>query len=96
MGPSTGVKPSNVMIMDLAIMAHPPESHPKNTQKSVKWYFRPKVCSQGPVTVRRRSAAQGCANAHTDDVAAREAAGSVESTSARGKIRGLKSHVKSD
>ena len=95
MGPSTGVKPSNVMIMDLTIMAHvmahPPESHPKNTQKSVKWYFRRKVCSQGPVTVRRHSAAQGCANAQTDDVAAQEAAGSVESTSARGKIRGLKS-----
>ena len=92
MGPSTGVKPSNVMIMDLTIKAHPPKSHPKITQKiRVKWYFRPKVCSQGPVTVRRRSAAQGCANAHTDDVAAREAAGSVESTSARGKNRGLKS-----
>ena len=43
----------------------------------------------GPVSVRRRSAAQGCANAHTDVAQHRRTVGPIESTSTSGTISWL-------
>ena len=49
-----------------------------------------------PVTIRRRSAAQGCANAHTDAAAPAVGRGSIESTSTSGKIRRLTGDYEAD